>query len=132
MDIIKWHPAADLLNMQKNIKKIFEKSFDNTLNGDWNPPVDIVENDKHIILLMELPGVSEEDMEININGGILSIAGNKKSVEEKYGDNNCYRFESVCGRFRRSFAIPVTVNSSEIKAKLKDGVLKITLMKYLR
>ena len=88
------------------------------------------ENDNIIILSAELAGVNEEDMEVNISEGILSISGVKKSLEEEYSsDDYFYKIESVSGKFCRSFAIPANINTSAVKASLKDGVLKIILQK---
>ncbi|MDY5050680.1 MAG: Hsp20/alpha crystallin family protein, partial [Candidatus Mucispirillum faecigallinarum] len=77
MSIMKWDPLKDLFFMEKHIDKLINNSFKEK-SYDWLPVVDVVENDNVIILYAELPGVSENDMEVNISDGILSISGNKK------------------------------------------------------
>ena len=120
MSIMKWDPLKDLFYMEKHIDKLISKSFKEQSNN-WSPVVDIIENDNIIILSAELAGVSE---------GILSISGVKKSLEEEYSsDDYFYKIESVSGKFCRSFAIPANINTSAVKASLKDGVLKIILQK---
>ncbi len=125
MSIMKWDPLKDLFYMEKHIDKLISKSFKEQSNN-WSPVVDIIENDNIIILSAELAGVNEED----ISEGILSISGVKKSLEEEYSsDDYFYKIESVSGKFCRSFAIPANINTSAVKASLKDGVLKIILQK---
>ena len=119
MSIMKWDPLKDLFYMEKHIDKLISKSFKEQSNN-WSPVVDIIENDN----------INEEDMEVNISEGILSISGVKKSLEEEYSsDDYFYKIESVSGKFCRSFAIPANINTSAVKASLKDGVLKIILQK---
>ncbi len=129
MSIMKWDPLKDLFYMEKHIDKLIAKSFKEQSNN-WSPVVDIIENDNIIILSAELAGVNENDMEVSISDGILSISGVKKSLEEKYeGDDYFYKIESVSGKFCKSFAIPANIDTSTVKASLKDGVLKIMLTK---
>lgn len=127
MSIMKWNPVRDLLSMQEKMNKIFDDSF-KTAGGDWAPPVDIMESEKDIVIIAEIPGVSEENMDIQISEGVLSMKGEKKFPEDKGGDSY-YRLERSYGKFSRSFAIPASIDPSKIKASLKDGVLKIILAK---
>ena len=128
MGIIKWSPLKDLLNMQENIGKIFDESFKN-IQGEWVPAIDVIESDKNIILIAELPGVNEEDMEIQITNGILSLKGEKKLKVEYQSEEYACRQECSYGKFIRTFAIPASINPTKVKAKLKDGVLQIILEK---
>lgn len=127
MGIIKWNPVRDLLSMQEKMNKIFDDSF-KTTGGDWAPAVDIIEGDKDILIIAEIPGVSEEEMEIQVSEGVLSMRGEKKFPEDKQGDSY-YRLERSYGKFYRSFAIPVSIDPTNVKASIKDGVLKIILSK---
>lgn len=129
MNIMKWDPLKDLFYMEKHIDKLIAKSFKEQTNN-WIPVVDIIENDNIIILSAELAGVNENDMEVSISDGILSISGIKKSIEEEYStDEYFHKIESVRGKFCRTFAIPSNIDTSSIKASLKDGILKIILNK---
>ncbi len=127
MAIVRWNPVRDLITMQEKMNKIFDDSFKIT-SGDWSPAVDIMENDDEIIIIAEVPGVSEETMDIQVAEGILTMKGEKKFPVEKQSDNY-YRLERSYGRFNRSFAIPAAVDQTNVKASLKDGVLKILLKK---
>lgn len=128
MSMMKWDPFKDLIYMQENINKIFNTTNKDTEN-DWSPKVNIVENNEFITIIAELPGVNEDNMEIQISEGILTIAGVRKNIEEIYGDECCYKIEGEFGKFSRSFAIPSNIDSSKTKASLKDGILSIMLYK---
>ncbi len=129
MGIMKWNPLKDLFYMEKHIDNLIAKSFKEETYS-WSPAVDIIENDNIIILAAELAGVNEDEMEVSISEGILSISGVKKSLEEEYSsDDYFYKIESISGKFCRSFAIPANIDTSAVKASLKDGVLKIILHK---
>lgn len=127
MGIIKWNPVRDLLSMQEKMNKIFDDSF-KTTGGDWAPAVDIIESEKDIIIIAEIPGVSEEEMEIQVSEGVLSLRGEKKFPDDKQNDSY-YRLERSYGKFYRSFAIPISIDPANVKASIKDGVLKIVLSK---
>lgn len=127
MGIIKWNPVRDLLSMQEKMNKIFDDSF-KTASGDWAPAVDIMESERDIVIVAEIPGVSEKDMDIQVSEGVLSMRGEKKFPDDKQGDSY-YRLERSYGKFSRSFAIPASVDHSKVRASIKDGVLKIVLTK---
>jgi len=89
-------------------------------------PVDIREDDKHVYVEAELPGMSKEDIEVTIENGLLTISGEKKA-EKKAGDEDLR--ERYYGRMYRCLTLPSMVDESKVKAKMKDGVLNIELEK---
>lgn len=129
MSVMKWDPLKDLFYMEKNINKLIAASFKETDNN-WSPLVDIIENNDSIILITELAGVYEKDIEVTLSDGVLTIKGIKYSPMDEYdNDENCYKLERTYGKFTRSFAIPSNIDTEAIKASLKDGLLKIVLNK---
>lgn len=126
---MKWDPLKDLFYMEKHIDKIIASSFKQS-ESNFMPYVDVIENDEYIILIAELAGVKENNMEVTISEGILTISGIKSSVMDIYPeDEYYYKIERPYGKFVRSFALPANVNTEVIKASLKDGLLKIVLTK---
>jgi HSP20 family protein len=95
---------------------------------EWAPEVDITEDAESIIVKTELPGMSRDDIEIDIANGVLSIKGEKKEEEEEK-KKTWHRREVRYGSFVRSFTLPTDVKSDEAKASYDNGVLKITLPK---
>jgi HSP20 family protein len=131
MAIVRWDPLKDLMTMHDRMNKIFDETLSKSAQGnygDWLPPVDIFETEDEIVLISELPGMTEEDMDIQVSEGVLSLKGEKKYPTD--GDrDNFYRLERAYGKFSRSFSIPNTVDISTVKANLKNGLLKVTLQK---
>lgn len=129
MSIMKWDPLKDLFYMEKHIDKIIASSFKQA-ESNFMPYVDVIENEEYIILIAELAGINESDMEVTISDGILTISGIKSSSMDIYQeDEYYYKIERPYGKFLRSFALPANVNTEVIKASLKDGLLKIVLTK---
>ena len=104
----------------------------------WVPKVEIVEDEKELLLTAELPGMAKENVEITFEDDFLTIQGEKKEEkeekEEKKGEKNGgeFRFhmwERTYGAFRRTFTLPRTIDPAKIVAEMKDGVLKIHMPK---
>lgn len=131
MAIVKWDPFKDLIAIQERINKIFDENIyqEQPQNkGEFVPPVDVFEKENEIVILVDLPGVNEEDIEVQVVDGVLSIKGEKKAPFEKDQDH-CYRMERQFGKFSRLFSLPNNLDLTNIKASLKDGLLKISIPK---
>jgi HSP20 family protein len=132
MAIVRFDPFRDLASMQDRINRIFGEAYlrndDDVLNrGDWRPPVDIYENEKHeIVLRAELPGLKKEDLDIRVENNTLTLRGERKRDTE-VKQESYHRVERVYGGFTRSFSLPNTVNTEKVEAAFADGVLTITL-----
>ena len=114
--------AADpLQSMRGETDRLFESSF-----GFTGPPVDITEDYKAYKIAVELPGTSENDIEVSLNGNVLLLKGEKhQEREEKYR----YLSERSYGAFQRSFEVPDGIDRDKITAELSKGVLTLTLPK---
>jgi HSP20 family protein len=96
--------------------------------GAFLPVVDIKDRDNEIRIEMELPGVSEKDVDVSLSGDSLLIRGEKKhEAEEK--EKGYYHAERSYGSFERSIPLPVDVERDKVQATFKDGVLSIVLPK---
>jgi HSP20 family molecular chaperone IbpA len=91
------------------------------------PPVDIYENGKSITLLADMPGVSSEHLEIDLNEGVLTITGRVAPVEEAREEAVLYEYRPAT--FQRKFTLSQTVDQGKIEARLEDGVLHLELPK---
>jgi len=90
--------------------------------------LDVAETDSEVIVTTEVPGVDAKDIEITLTGDVLTIRGEKKEEKEEK-KKNYRRMERWYGSFGRSVTLPSSVDQSRIKAKVKNGVLTITLPK---
>jgi HSP20 family protein len=92
------------------------------------PAVDIVEQDKAILITAELPGMDEQNIELKVCNGNLMLKGEKKSEREESSKGR-YLCERSYGAFQRSFALPDSIDADKIEARFDKGVLSITLPK---
>jgi HSP20 family protein len=116
------------------ISRLFEDFFnDFAFDGssmqsreNWIPSVDILEKDGTLILRAELPGLTEKQIDLKVEGNTLTLKGERK-MENEDNKSNYHRVESNYGSFTRSFRLPETVDLEKINAEYKNGVLTITL-----
>ena len=94
----------------------------------WAPPVDIYETDDALILKAELPGVSKDNVNIEIHQNILILRGQRKH-EAEVKEENYHRVERAYGTFQHAFALPTLVDQEHVQATYKDGVLELRLPK---
>ena len=94
--------------------------------SEWNPAVDILEKDGNFVLRAELPGMTEKQIELKVEGDALVLKGERK-MESEDKKENYHRIESFHGTFTRTFRLPETVDTHKISADYKDGILTVTL-----
>ena len=134
MAMVRWEPVRDLLTLQERMNRMFDSSYrgagdeDWALGGSWAPAVDIYEKDGNIVLKAELPGVDPKDVDVRVENNLLTLRGERKFDNEVKRDNY-HRVERSYGAFSRSFTLPNVVDTGNIKAEYRDGVLHMTLPK---
>lgn len=94
--------------------------------GGWRPAADVFEKDGALHLRLELPGVDEKDVQLKIEGNILSVSGAKKHPEATEA-SDFRQVESLYGDFSRSFVLPESVDPDRVSAKFRNGILTVTL-----
>lgn len=130
--IMRWQPFRNLSSLQEQVNRLFESNFpsrgsESTLTA-WAPAVDVYETENELVIMADLPDVSEKDLDVRVENNMLTIHGERK-FEQKVKEENYLRMERSYGSFSRSFSLPNSVNTEAIKAEYKDGVLNITLPK---
>jgi HSP20 family protein len=138
MAIVRWEPFRDLVTIQDRMNRIFDDAFrgvrqgaseeDWALGGSWAPPVDIYEHDGTLVLKAELPGIDPKDVDVRVENNVLTLRGERK-FDQEVKRESCHRVERAYGTFTRSFTLPNVVDTGNIKAEFKDGVLRVTLPK---
>lgn len=132
MSIVRWQPFEDLVSLREAMDRLFEESF--VRPRAWlaptvlDLPIDMYETSDELVVTVAVPGMKPEDLEITITGDTLCIKGEVKS-EAKVEKASYYRQERRYGSCTRSISLPVPVQTDKVEAKLKDGILTITLPK---
>lgn len=94
----------------------------------WSPSVDVYEDQDNIVIRVDLPGVKQEDIDVQLNGDVLTIRGERKFEDEQRRDNYV-RIERQYGAFQRSFTIGVPVEEEKVRATYRNGILELTIPK---
>ncbi len=128
----RWNPTHELLRLQDRLNRMFGPSLDDEddqlVSGQWTPPCDILENADAIVLRAELPGVREDEIEIHVEGGMLTLRGEKR-FEKDETEQSYHRIERAYGDFMRTFTLPRSIDAEAISAKYERGVLELTMPK---
>jgi HSP20 family protein len=131
MALVRWEPARELSTLQSEMNRLFNAFFE---GGDrenarrWAPAMDLVESDKHLVLKADLPGVSEDDVRIEVEDNVLTISGERKEEQEEKRDGY-YRMERAFGSFARSLSLPEGIDPDRIEASFDKGVLEVRIPK---
>jgi HSP20 family protein len=128
-----WDPLADLMNLADafggrmlDLPRFFDgPTSQSTI---WHPAVDMYEEDDHMVVKLDLPGLKKDDIDISFDGHVLSITG-KREEEKMKGDGRYWSDERFKGEFHRYVHIPMEVSSENLSATVKDGVLEVKLPK---
>lgn len=134
MTLIRWEPTRELSSLQSDVNRLFNAFFDTPATGNdaairrWVPAMDLVETDDHFILRADLPGLTEQDVSIDLEDTVLTVSGERK-VEHGDGQEGYYRVERATGSFSRSLTLPEGVDADAIEASFANGVLEIRIPK---
>ena len=129
-----WEPHRRLRPFYRDSDKFFnefgwgQEQTEELDEASWAPKVDIYETKDNYVLNAELPGLTKEDISIDLNDNTLTLKGERK-FEEKVEKDNYVRVERSYGSFARSFVLSDNVNAEAVTANYKDGMLEVTLPK---
>jgi HSP20 family protein len=126
-------PSRDLTDIQTQMNRLFDNFLGQPFSSGmmervWAPPVDMYETSNEVVVAVELPGLNEKDIRLSITGDLLTIQGERHSSEEAR-DAGHYRQERWFGKFERAISLPIPVETGQVKATYRDGVLTIKLPK---
>jgi len=126
-------PFSGFEDLPTRVRKMFEDTFDMTPVTEaigFMPATEIIETPGELVLTAELPGIAKKDVDITIDGDMLSLSG-QKVEERKEGDEErkFHLWERSYGSFQRSFTLPISVDPSKITATFENGILKVHLPK---
>jgi HSP20 family protein len=131
--ITRWDQSRGLTSLQDQVNRLFEDNFTRDRSGHadlatWAPPVDIYETENELVANVDLPGLEEKDIDVRVENNMLTIRGERK-FEKDVNEDNYLRIERSYGSFMRSFSLPNTVSSENIRAEYRNGVLTLHMAK---
>jgi HSP20 family protein len=132
--IVRWEPLRELSSLQTEMNRLFNTVFDpstGAANGQarrWTPPMDLLETQDSFVLRADLPGVSEDDVAIELEDNVLTVSGERKSEHEENREG-FYRVERAFGAFSRSLTLPKGVDAEAVSAGFHNGVLEVRIPK---
>jgi HSP20 family protein len=131
-DLTTWEPLESLSPFGLTFGRIFDDFWGRRTAEDGDrliaPAIDVTEDEHHLTITAELPGLKKEDVRIQVENGVLSISGEKK-FEQETKEKNFHRMERRYGSFYRAVALPKGVEADNADAEFKDGVLTVRLPK---
>lgn len=135
MTLVRFRPEKEFDNTM--IPRTFSEMLDTFFNdavstnvntGSFLPGVDVIENDKNYEINVMLPGMKKDEINIELEDGVLTVSGERKHESEQK-NRKYHLIESRYGKFSRSFTLPRNINRDSVKAKMTDGILNITIEK---
>ena len=133
MTLVTWSPLREFEDLFNRYSRplggrMLPGEAGQEVAAEWRPLANISETDSEYLIKAELPDVNKEDVEVNVNDGVITIKGERR-LEKKSDDEKQHRIESFYGSFARSFSLPADVDDSGIRAESKNGVLQVHLPK---
>ena len=132
--LTRFQPFREFSTLQDRINRVFRESYrgddrDESLStSSFVPAVDVYEDEHQVTLKIEVPGIDEKDIDVQVENNTLTVHGERK-IEKEEKEENYRRVESQYGSFTRTFTLPTTVDTENVAATYDKGVLKITLPK---
>src|SRR3954454_622398 len=134
MAIVRWEPLRELTTLQKQMNRLVGSVMDTPPQGNggtlrrWMRAMDLVETTDRFVLRADLPGLSESDVNIEVEDRVLTISGERKSEHETTKEGY-HRVERAFGTFSRSLTLPEGIDAESVEASFDRGVLEVRIPK---
>jgi HSP20 family protein len=133
MAIVRWEPWRELGALQTEMNRLFNTAFESPASGGgtlrrWMPAMDVLETPDHFLLRLDLPGVRQDQVSIELDDQTLSISG-ERSFEKEATKDGFQRVERASGSFQRSLTLPPGIDPEAITAAFENGVLEVAIPK---
>jgi HSP20 family protein len=135
MNLVRWDPMRELEGMSARLGRLFGAPLgrrapedDGTFFAEWAPAIDVQETEQEYLVKVDLPAVRRDEVKVEIDGGVLTMEGERRQEKEDKG-RRFHRVERSYGKFVRRLAVPTEVDETRVAADFKDGVLSVHLPK---
>ena len=133
MAIAYWDPFREVTSFQNRLNTLLQdyrgaENHSDVTAASFSPAVDVYEDEHQVVLSLEVPGIRQEDLDVQVEKNTLTVRGERK-FEKDQKEANFHRIERRYGTFYRSFSLPATVDTENVRASYDAGVLKLELAK---
>ena len=118
----------DIRLFDDRFDRIIERAFGRERQAPWMPAMDVYETEDKVVVSVELPGMTAEDVEVSVEDSTLSVSG-KREFSSEVKQESYHRIERRYGEFSRAVSLPPQVDPTKVEARFADGVLTIELPK---
>jgi HSP20 family protein len=129
--LVRWQPFRELASLQSEMSRLLNGTYDGLGAGAQQnviPPLDVWETADEVIYAFDLPGVTEENVELQVHDDTLTVTARRDRVAEESSDR-FYRFERRYGTFARAVGLPQGADEGKITANFENGVLEVRVPK---
>ncbi len=133
-NMMRWDPFREMVSLREAMDSLFENALITPFGGGQQGsqsaylPLDVTENEDNFVVKASLPGVNPEDIDVTVNGDVLTIKGEIKQEQENQNERYHLR-ERRWGSFSRSVSLPTQIKTDAVQAEYQNGVLTLTLPK---
>lgn len=131
MNVVRWDPTRELSLLQGDVNRLFGRFLDGAPGStpdQWLPPMDVAEEAEHFVITMDVPGVSRDDLVIEVHERTLRVSGERR--QERSDEHASYfRMERGYGSFARTMTLPKGIDADAIEASVELGVLELRVPK---
>lgn len=131
MAMVRWAPAREIEAVQSDMNRLLDTFFRSGTNGTvrrWAPATDLTEEGSDLVLRLDLPGMGDEDVNVQVEGNVLTVSGERHD-DRRTEEDGKYRLERSFGRFSRTFTLPEGTDADAIHGNFDKGVLEIRIPK---
>ena len=128
--LVRWEPFREIATLQNEMSRFMNGLLEGNgrTNQAWVPALDVWETENEIVYALDLPGIPEDKISVELDDGALTISAERERTEEQ-SDDRFYRYERRFGTFSRTLGVPQGVTESDVSADYKDGVLEVHVKK---
>lgn len=128
--LVRWEPFRDIAALQNEMSRFMNGLLEGNgpTNQAWVPALDVWETEDELVYALDLPGIPEDRISVELDDGALTISAERERTQEETQDR-FYRYERRYGTFSRTFGVPQGVAESDVSAEYKHGVLEVHVKK---
>jgi HSP20 family protein len=128
--LTRWEPFREIATLQNEMSRFMNGLLEGNgrTNQSWVPTLDVWETEKEIVYALDLPGIPEDAISIELDEGALTVTAERQRSQEQ-SEERFYRFERRYGTFSRTFGVPQGVSDSDVSASYENGVLELHVKK---